>query len=157
MKKMLILILFLSSTVSFSQGLNISISYLNGEKSKDSHSTEESYAIGGYEAVYSVKYSGHTSGDKKDGDKTCRLSEENVILVKDFIFEKGLNKDATLRDESTKYKSFEIFVNITVNMKIDGSEYKISINGDTDEIGHKDLYKNVVALIDKIRVMIKDC
>jgi hypothetical protein len=157
MKKLLILIYFAFAAVCFSQGLDISISYTNGEKSKDSHTTEESIAIGGYDAAYSVKYSGHRSPEQVDDSKTCRFSKKNIKTIKDFIIEKGLNKNDSLFDESSKYKSYEVFVNISIAVTIDGQDYKIKVNGDTDEIGHKDLYKNVIELINKVRKMIEDC
>lgn len=157
MKTLILIIFFISSAICFSQGLDLSISYTNGEKSKDSHTTVESIAIGGYDAAYSIKYSGHRGPEQNDDSKTCRFSKKNINAIKDFIVEKGLNKNDSLFDESTKYKSFEIFVNISTAMTIDGINYKIRINGDTAEIGGKDLYKNVIELINKIRKMIEDC
>jgi hypothetical protein len=157
MKEILIVLCFTITSICFSQGLDISISYLNGEKSKDSHSSTESIAIGGYDAAYSIKYSGHRGPEQNDDSKTCRFSKKNINDIKDFIVQKGLNKNDSLFDESTKYKSYEVFVNISISMTIEGSDYKIKINGDTAEIGHKDLYKNVLALINKIRKMVEDC
>ena len=156
MRKIIILVIFFTS-VSFSQNLDLAISYLYGEKSKDSHTTEENFAIGGTSASYSVKYSGHKTKNQKDDSKTCEFTQKNVNDIKNFIIEKGLNKTESLIDESTKYKSFETFVRITIDLSMDNQEYKIKVNGDTQEISGKDFYKNVQALIDKIRQMVKDC
>src|SRR4030095_15625860 len=151
MRKLIILILFLLPVISFSEGIDIAISYTKGEKSKDSHSSTESIAIGGYKAAYSIEYSGRRGIGEQNDEKNCTLSKKKVQVIKDVIIEKGLNTNDELIDESTKYKSYELFCNISISMTIDGQDYKIKINGDIAEIGHKDLYKNAIALIDKIR------
>ncbi len=157
MSKLIILTLLFFTLVSYSQNLDLAISYLAGERSKDSHTTEESFVLSGTNAAYSVKYSGHRGPNQKDDSKTCDLTSKNIEEIKNFITEKGLDKSDSLIDESTKYKSFETFANISAAISLDGKEYKIKVNGDTDEIGGKDLYKNMVKLIDKLRVMVIEC
>jgi hypothetical protein len=156
MRKIVFAVLFFCSAL-YSQNLDLAISYLFGERSKDSHTTEENIAIGGTRVAYSIEYRGHKGDNQNDETKSCDFTTKNIEDLRNFIIEKGLNKSDSLIGESTKHKSFETFVRISISMAMDGSDYKIKINGDTDEIGRKDLYKNTTALVDKIRQMVKEC
>jgi len=156
--------LFISSFVilalfSFAQAqdLNIAISYLHGEKSKDSHSTEESYAISNYAVAYSVKYSGRKGKKQQDMEKTCTFSEQDLKNIKQTIETKGLNVTDSLFQQSSKTKSYEVYTNISMAINIDGQEYKIRINGDTIEFDDSVLYKNSVFFISMLRKMVEGC
>jgi len=139
------------------QDLNIAISYLHGEKSKDSHSTEESFAISNSAVAYSVKYSGRKGKNQQDMDKTCTFSEQDLKNIKQTIETKGLNVNDSLFQESSKTKGYEVYTNINIAMNIDGQEFKIRINGDTAEFEDAALYKNSVFFITMLRKMIEGC
>lgn len=159
MKKILItLILSISVSLSaYSQQINIAISYLAGEKSKDSHSMEESYAISNSSAAYTVKYKGHRSKNQEDNSKICTFTEQDLKNIKQTIEAKKLNVTDSLFQESSKTKSFEQYCNIVIDMEIDGVRSKIRINGDIKEFDDNDLYNNSVFFITMLRNMIEDC
>lgn len=149
-------IIFLSA-VSSAQDLNIAISYLYGEKSKDSHSTEESYSISNTSVAYSVKYSGRKGKNQVDMDKTCTFTEQDIINIRKTIETKGLNVNDSLYQQTSKTKSFEVYTRINIAINMDGQDYKININGDTIEFDDAALYKNSVFFITMLRKMVEAC
>lgn len=151
---LIIIFLFASSAA---QDLNIAISYLQGEKSKDSHSTDESFAISNTSVAYSVKYTGKKGKNQQDMEKTCTFTEQDLINIRKTIETKGLNVNDSLFQESSKTKSFEVYTRINIAIVMDGQEYKININGDTKELEDSMLYKNSVFFITMLRKMVEDC
>lgn len=140
-----------------SQDFKLSLYYLDGEKSKDSHSTEEKISISGYDVKYSVKYSGHRTKSQNDTEKNCTFSEQVIAKIKTTIISKGLNSNQTLTDENSKSKSFERYCNIALDITMDGNNYKIRINGDIEEFKNNDLYKNCDYFAKLLRKLVKDC
>lgn len=159
MKKLLFLIFItlIFCSVSQSQELNLAVSYLSGEKSKDSHSKEENFAVSNSAVAYSVKYKGRKSDKQEDKGKVCTFTEQDLKNIRQTIETKGLNVTDSLFQESSKTKSFEQYCNIIVDMDIDGQKYKIRINGDIKELEDKDLYKNTVFFITMLRKMVESC
>lgn len=153
----IILAILFFSGVSFSQDLNIAISYLYGEKSKDSHSTEESFAISNTSVAYSVKYTGRKGKNQNDMEKTCTFTEQDLKNITKTIEAKGLNVNDSLFQESSKTKSYEVYTRINIAIIMDGREYKINISGDTKEFDDAVLYKNSVFFITMLRKMVEDC
>ncbi len=139
------------------QDLNIAISYLHGEKSKDSHSSEESFAISNTSVAYSVKYSGRKGKNQVDMEKTCTFTEQDLNNIRKTIETKGLNVNDSLYQQTSKTKSFEVFTRINIAINMDGKEYKINISGDTIEFDDAALYKNSVFFITMLRKMVEDC
>jgi hypothetical protein len=157
--KYLIIIFFLCFTARFcySDPLYIKIYYLNGEKSKDSHSAEEEFLVNGNNISYTVKYSSKKEKSQEDAEKNCVLNDKDIKNIIAAIDEKQLRVIDSLFEKDTKMKSFEIFCNIAIDLKIDGVDYRIRINGDSQEFKNKDLYNNSLYLIGAIRDLIKDC
>ena len=149
-------IIFFSAS-SAAQDLNIAISYLYGEKSKDSHASEESFAISNTSVAYSVKYSGRKGKNQVDMDKTCTFTEQDMKNIRKTIESKELNVNDSLFQQSSKTKSYEVYTNINIAINMDGQEYKIKINGDTIEFDESKLYKNSVFFITMLRKMVEDC
>ncbi|HMQ79396.1 MAG TPA: hypothetical protein PKE39_16085 [Ignavibacteria bacterium] len=145
------------AAVSAAQDLNLAISYLYGEKSKDSHSTEESYALSNSSMAYTVKYTGKKGKNQQDMEKTCTFTEQDLKNIAKTIEAKGLNVNDSLFQESSKTKSFEIYTRINIAINMDGQEYKINISGDTKEFDDAALYKNSVFFITMLRKMVEDC
>ncbi len=145
------------SAVSEAQDLNIAISYLYGEKSKDSHSSEESFAISNTSVAYSIKYSGRKSKDQQDMEKTCTFTQQDLENIRKTIEAKKLNVNDSLLQESSKTQSYEVYTRINIALNMDGQEYKININGDTKEFDDAALYKNSVFFIIMLRKMVEDC
>jgi hypothetical protein len=139
------------------QDFSVAVSYLHGEKSKDSHSSQESIAIGGTSVAYSVKYSGRRGKNDIDMDKVCEFTEQDIKNIKETIIKKELNVNDSLIDENYKSKSYEVYTNISIAIVMDGQEYKIKINGDVQQLDESKLYKNAVFFITLLRKMSKDC
>jgi len=159
MKKLIFsfFILFLFSSTALSQDLNIAITYLDGEKSKDSHSMEENYAISNSSVAYTVKYTGHKGKGQEDNSKVCTFTEQDLKNIRKTIETKNLNVTDSLFQESSKTKSFEHYCNIVIDMDIDGQHYNIKINGDVKEFDDNNLYKNSVFFITMLRRMVEGC
>lgn len=145
------------AAVSYSQDLNIAIYSLAGEKSKDSHSTEESFAISNTSVAYSVKYSGHRSNKQEDMNKICTFTEQDIKNIRQTIETKELNVNDSIFSESSKSKSIEYYVNISMEISLDGQPYKIKINGDVKELEDNRLYKNTMFFITMLRKMVEGC
>ncbi len=151
------IILLVNADSALSQDLSIAISYLEGEKSKDSRSSEETFAITGNNVFYSVKYSGHKSKNEVDMEKVCEFTDGDLKKIRKTIEAKSLNVTDSLFQESSKSKSFEIYTNIVILLTVDFKGSKIRINGDTDEFKDIDLYENSVYFITMLRKMVKNC
>jgi hypothetical protein len=152
-----VLAIIFFSAVSSAQDMNIAISYLYGEKSKDSHSSEESFAISNTSVAYTVKYSGRKGKNQQDMEKTCTFTEQDLKNIRKTIETKGLNVNDSLESKMSKTKDFEIFTRINIAINMDGQEYKINISGDTIEFDDAALYKNSVFFITMLRKMVEDC
>jgi|SRR4030095_5314297 hypothetical protein len=153
----LFLILMLLPQAAKCDDLKVDIYYLDGEKSKDSHSSEELISIVGHSASYSIKYSGRRDIKQQDGEKECKFTSGDIEKVKKIIIEKELNVTDSLFEKDSKYKSFEIFCNINIDISMDGKNYKIRINGETKQFDDKELYKNSINFISFLKKMIEDC
>jgi hypothetical protein len=153
----LIFAILVSVKFSYSDPLYIKIYYLNGEKSKDSHTAEEEFLLNGSNISYSVKYSGRKDKNQEDTEKNCVFTEKDLKNIISAIDEKGLRVTDSLFEKDSKMKSFEIFCNIAIDIKIDNVDYRIRINGDTQEFKNKELYNNSLYLITTIRDLINGC
>lgn len=153
----IVLAIIFFSAVSSAQDLNIAISYLYGEKSKDSHASEESFAISNTSVAYTVKYSGRKGKNEQDMEKNCTFTEQDLKNIRKTIETKGLNVNDSLESKMSKTKDFEIFTRINIAINMDGQEYKINISGDTIEFDDAALYKNSVFFITMLRKMVEDC
>jgi hypothetical protein len=141
----------------FGQELTMTVYYLKGEKSKDSHSSEEQFAIAQTTVAYSIKYSGRRGKNQNDSEKFCTFTEQDVKNIVQTVTDKGLNVTDSAYVETSKTKSFEVYTNINIAMMIDGKDYSIKINGDTEQLSDSKLYKNSIFLITLLRKMVKDC
>ena len=152
----IVIILILCFSVQ-AQDFSLAVSYLHGEKSKDSHSSQENISVSGTNAAYSVKFSGRKGKNDVDMDKVCEFTEQDIKNIKKTIVAKGLNVNDSLFQQTSKTKSYEVYTNISIAIVMDGQEYKIRINGDVIEFDESDLYKNAVFFITMLRKMSKDC
>lgn len=154
---MFFLSLIFFTTQNYSQEFQVSINYLHGEKSKDSHSSREKFSINGYDVTYSIKYSGHRGKNQLDVEKSCVFTEQDITNIKTTITKKGLNANMTLTQESSKSKSFETYCNIVTDITLDGTKYEIRMNGDVTELDDNQSYKDMIFFITLLRKMVKDC
>ena len=156
-KGILVFALFFQAYFLYSDDLSLDIYYLNGEKSKDSHSSDETFALSGYSMSYSVKYHGRKGKNQHDTVKECTFTEQNIKNIIATIEKKSLNVNDSLFTDESKSKSFESYCNIHLKIVLNGSEYHIKINGDTESLDDNDLYKNSVYFITLLRKMAQDC
>ena len=153
-----IFVLFSLSAFSVrAQEFTLAVNYLAGEKSKDSHSTEENFAITGRFTSYTIEFSGHRGSEQHDTDWTCRFSDKDIEMIKKAIVEKELNHSVAYSTEESKSKSFEQYCNISISVAMDGSTYKITLNGDVVDLKNNNDYKNALSFITVLRKMFEDC
>jgi len=150
-----ILLFFICSAKA--QDFSLAISYLSGEKSKDSHSSEENIAINGTSVAYNIEYSGRKGENQQDKNKLCTFTEQDLKNIRETIIKKELNRTDSLYSELSKTKGFVVYTNLAISMNLDGQNYRITINGDNAELKDSMLYKNSIFLITMIRKMIEDC
>ncbi|MBE2217236.1 MAG: hypothetical protein IAE90_03470 [Ignavibacteria bacterium] len=148
-------IIFVAGT--YGQDISVSAYYLLGEKSKDSHSTEETFAVSNSSVAYTVKYSGKKGKNQVDTEKTCTFTDQDLTNLRKTIETKELNVSDSLFSEHFKSKSFEVYTNISLNIVMDGQDYRVRINGDTIEFDDSKLYKNTVFFLTMLRKMIEGC
>jgi hypothetical protein len=146
-----------SNHTIFSYEFYLKIYYLQGEKSKDSHSSEENITIKGNNVAYSIVFGGQRGENDIDMEKSCTFTKNNIENIKNTIILGELNVIDSLFEEDTKYKSFEQYCNIAIDIELGGNPYSIRINGDIEEFKNKNLYKNSLFLISMIKEMLSEC
>lgn len=139
------------------QEFTLTVNYFAGEKSKDSHSTEENFAVTGHFASYTFEFRGHRGKNQNDTEKSCTFSDKDIEKIKKAIFEKELNHSVAYSTEESKSKSFEQYCNIAISVVMDGSTYKISLNGDLVDLKNNNDYNNALSFIALLRKMFEDC
>jgi hypothetical protein len=160
MKKLLfglVILVAFSNDNLFSYDLYLKIYYLKGERSKDSHFSEEFITIKGHKVTYSVTYSGMRGENDIDTEKSCEFTNNNIDNIKNTIILGELNVIDSLVQQETKYKEFETYCNLSIDIEMGGNPYTIRINGDTEEFKNKNLYKNSLFLISLIKEMLNGC
>ncbi|MBC7873864.1 MAG: hypothetical protein H7Y01_07710 [Ferruginibacter sp.] len=154
--KILLLILsaiLLQGSVSRAQAFLVDISYSTSEKSKDSHSTYESFSIKGSTVVYLLKYTGRKGPGQTNVTRSCVFTDEQVRKIQQTITDKNLNVTDSLIIESSEMSSVAISIGITRGTKAT----KIRVKGSPGDLAGKLLYKNSLYLISTVQKMLKDC
>ncbi|MCC6865163.1 MAG: hypothetical protein IT280_03280 [Ignavibacteria bacterium] len=159
MKKLLLVfsLLLFSSVFIYTQELNLAVTYLAGERSRDSHSMNESYAINNTSVSYSVQYTGRKSKNQEDISKTCTFSEQDIKNIIQTIESKKLNVNDSLSIKILQTNDIEKYCNIVIDIEIDSQKYNIKINGDVKELDDTELYKNSLFFITMLRRMVEGC
>lgn len=136
----------------------IKISYLEGEKSKDSWLRQRDYNIDGGSFSYSMSYDGHRTKGEKSESKSCILSDTKISDLQKFLDENNLFVNDSLFDKDEKYSSFERFVNLAITVSYAEKVGRIRINGDISGFKEKDLYKRALRLVDYLEgILSNDC
>src|SRR5947208_1036338 len=113
---LLLSVLFIKCSVIHADAFLVSIAVTEGEKSKDSWSSNTSISISGNTLAYSKSFSGSRKHRNGSIDKTCTLTNEQVAAIQDLIKKGNLLVSDSIEDEDSKYKSFERFVNIAADI-----------------------------------------
>lgn len=139
----------------FSQELSVTVSYLRGEISKDSFSSNESYSINGTALASSTSSKGRT-GDKDGVPKLCTLEEKDTVAIRNLILTGGFNvSDSLITLEKLGIPRF--FTKISIAITLDGTESTINIDGDTELLAENEYYKNVMRFIMYMRNTAINC
>src|SRR5438552_10341841 len=112
----LLLILFFKCFTIHADAFLVTIAITEGEKSKDSWSSNTSISISGNTIAYSKSYSGSRKHRNGNMDKTCTLTNEQVTAIQELIKKGNLLVSDSIEDEDSKYKSYERFVNISADI-----------------------------------------
>lgn len=150
-----LIVLFLCGE-SYSQEMSIAVSYLRGEKSKDSFSATENYALNGTSLSFSTKYTGRM-GNEDPRSRVCTLQDKDTTALRNLIFEYGLNVTDSLISETTKSSFPQYYTAINMSISVDGVESKITVNGDTYELAESEYYKKVIKFIMYLRNTALNC
>lgn len=153
----LFLSLFLFCSSTYADAFIIKISLTEGEKSKDSWTSETVISIDGSQIGYSKTYTGSAIGRNTDVTKTCTLTSDQVAQIQSLLKDKNLLKSDSLTDDESKYKSFERFINLSMTIAFAEKLAKINVNGDVSNLKDKDLYKNCYELINLIQGFVDKC
>ena len=148
---------FLTSTLAAAQASSLAISYSTSEKSKDSHSTKETYSLVGNTMAYAVKHTGRRGPAQKDMEKTCVFTNSQAESIYQKISEKHLDVTDSLIFNWPGNISPSSSVAITLTLTKGNKISKIKIKGSPDSLKDKTLYKNTVSLIYFIKPMVEDC
>ena len=143
-------LLFNAPSNVFADSFLVKLNFLDGEKSKDSWTSETTVSIDGSEIKYKKTWSGSAKSRNKDIDKQCTLSDSQVTAIQKIIYDNKLLVKETVTDKDEKYKSYERFVNISLDISLAEALGKIRINGDMVQIKDTDLYKKTMELINLI-------
>lgn len=149
--------LFIKCGIVHADNFVVSIHFTEGEKSKDSWSSETSISIIGNTLSYSKTYSGSIKNRKKTVDKTCTLTNLQVAEIQKLIKDGNLLISDSIEDKDSKYKSFEHFVNISADIIMEEKVSKIRINGDVQSIEDKELYKSCYKVISLVEEYVDKC
>lgn len=135
----------------------LNLTYLQGEKSRDSYTISTDISLDGNKVTYTKTSSGYISSKLKDENKSCIFTNARLDSIKNHIAGYKLNINDSLFDQSIKYKSYELFTNISLDLEIDGIITHLRINGDVSQFDKEPLYKNSIEFISYLLDMIDDC
>ena len=161
MKKLFFLtsffLLLLTAKKSTAQLFSLSVNYTSSEKSRDSHSTIETFSLVGQNLSYTVKYSGRKGPDQKDEEKKCVLTVEQVNKILTTLQERKLNVPDSLIGSSFNHEAPYTFETISIAATKGNKISKIRISGTYPQLANKTLYTNSLYLIAVISKMLKTC
>jgi hypothetical protein len=143
--------------VASADSFMIKISYLEGEKSKDSWTKTSEINVSGSEITYTSSKTGHGKGVNRVTSKACTLSDEDMKKVQDYIVDKNMLVTDSLIDNEFKYKAYERFASANVFLSYGERIGRIKLNGDLVAIGNNELYIKVSTLFQMLEDMAGKC
>lgn len=142
---------------SYADAFLVSIAITEGEKSKDSWSSNTEININGSTLSYSKSFSGSRKKKNDNIDKTCTLTGEQIAAIQTLIKNGNLLISDTIEESESKYKSYERFVNIAGDFIMEERISKIRINGSVSSMNDKSLYINIYEVINLIEGYADKC
>ena len=150
-------IIFLICRCSYSDAFLVSIAITEGEKSKDSWSSNTSISISGNTLSYVKSFNGSIKRNNDSIEKICNLTNKQVAEIQSIIKNNNLLASDSIEDTDSKYKSYEHFINIAADIVLEEKVSRIRINGDISGMRDKDLYINCNKLIYLIQDYVEKC
>jgi hypothetical protein len=141
----------------FGNDFKLYLTYVQGEKSRDSYTLSTKISIEGNQVTYSKTSSGYIRSKLENEDKSCMFSKVRLDSIINYIITNKLNVTDSLFDESIKYKSYELFTNITLDIENEEINSHIRINGDVSQFENQLLYKNLLDFISYLNDLIENC
>ena len=161
MKKLVLLLSFflmlLSAQKTAAQIFSLLVSHTSSERSKDSHSTTETFNLTGKNLSYTVTYSGRKGPNQKDEEKKCVLTDEQVNKISATLQEKKLNVTDSLINNLTGMEAPYTAETITITVTKGNKITKIRVKGTSAQVSNKTVYSNSLYLINMISRMLKTC
>ena len=161
MKRTIIIIplflLLLSAKKTEAQTLSLSVSYTSSEKSRDSHSTKETFSLAGKNLSYAITYSGRKGPGQIDEEKKCVLTDEQINKISTTLRERKLNVEDSLIVNSSNSEPPYTSETITITVTKGSKATKIKVKGTYTQLTNKTLYTNSLYLIAVISKMLKAC
>lgn len=142
---------------AFSNDFKLNLTYLQGEKSKDSYTISTKINIEGNQVTYSKTSSGYIKSKLENENKSCTFSDVRLDSIMNYILTNKLNVTDSLFDKSIKYKSYELFTNIALDLENEGINTHIRINGDVSQFENELLYKSLLEFISYLNDLIDNC
>ena len=161
MKRTIIIIplflLLLSAKKTEVQTFSLSVSYASSEKSRDSHSTKETFSLDGKNLSYAVTYSGRKGPNQIDEKKNCVLTDEQINKILTTLKEKKLNVEDSLIVNPSNIEPPYTSEAITISVTKGSKTTKIRVKGTYVQLANKTLYTNSLYFINVISKMLKTC
>jgi len=150
-------IIFLSSNIVWADELSLTLVIVEGEKSKDSHYSEEVLNLALGELKYSIKHYGKNNPLDNDYVKKCILNEEQESTVKYLITEYSLNvNDTIISDNTFSYPNIN-YLRISLEKLLNGKTSKLLMNGEINIIAETIYYFKVEKLYSLLKQFIENC
>src|SRR5262249_20282556 len=138
--------LLASSALAFpldSPKLDVSISIVQGEHSRDSNSSTTTISIRGAALVYDKTYSGYRARVRKPVHIEMKLKREDLIGLQAIIDDRKLLDAHSVEHETGgRGRFFEASIDLSVRKR----HATIKVSGMTNEIEDEPLYKDVKVL-----------
>jgi hypothetical protein len=140
----------LCAAATASDELQLTLTLIKGERSKDSSSTTQTISIKGRELVFDETYHGRRArGGKEPLHKVFQLEADELKTLIGIIRQRNL-----LDSGSKEFPSAEgyTYFDISLWLKVNGKESSIKLSGKTrhPDIKEDKLYQNTEALVKEI-------
>ena len=137
-----LVLFFIYSKISYSQQPSLTVYYSYSEKSRDSHSTVETFSLNGDKLSYAFKYTGSKGPNQKDESRISRLSNDQVNTINSIINKYHLNVSDSVVDNSNSSAVPVLTTTIMITTNNGDKTSKIKVKGDIARLEDNSLYSN---------------
>lgn len=154
---LLFLLVWLTAAESSAQQPLLVASSTRSEKSKDSHSTTETFSISGTLFRYSIKYKGRRTANQKDSSRECVLSATDIESVQSGLRAQQLDVMDSLNLPGTDHSGMQRSVSISIQYSVPRKPGRVKITGDPSLFENRPLYKSALLFMEQLRALRKKC